>query len=132
MVCLGGARRRCRHGLTRRDGPPPHVTLDALGRPAYTRPSHVSEETTMKRRTIRFLVTLALGLLVAPLAAEAQPPRKVPRIGVLSTGSPPATVAFFAPFIQGLRDLGYVEGQHIALEYRYAEGNLDRLPDLAA
>jgi putative ABC transport system substrate-binding protein len=86
----------------------------------------------MTRCTLGLLVTLALGLLVAPLAAAAQPPAKVPRIGVLSTGSPPATAAFFAPFIQGLRDLGYVEGQHIALEYRYAEGNLDRLPDLAA
>src|SRR5882724_13039690 len=90
------------------------------------------QEAPMTRCTLGLLVTLALGLLVAPLAAEAQPPAKVPRIGVLSTGSPPATVAFFAPFIQGLRDLGYVEGQHIALEYRYAEGNLDRLPDLAA
>jgi len=86
----------------------------------------------MTRCTLGLLVTLALGLLVAPLAAEAQPPAKVPWIGVLSTGSPPATAAFFAPFIQGLRDLGYVEGQHIAFEYRYAEGNLDRLPDLAA
>jgi putative tryptophan/tyrosine transport system substrate-binding protein len=86
----------------------------------------------MTRGTLGLLVTLALGLLVAPLAAEAQPLAKVPRIGVLSTGSPPAPAAFFAPFIQGLRELGYVEGQHIALEYRYAEGNLDRLPDLAA
>jgi hypothetical protein len=44
-VRLAGERRRCRHGLTHRDGPPPHVTLDALGRPAYTRSSYVSEDT---------------------------------------------------------------------------------------
>src|SRR5882724_9244563 len=124
MVCLGGARRRCRHGLTRRDGPPPHVTLDALGRPAYTRPSHVSEETTMKRRTIRFLVTLALGLLVAPLAAEAPPPRKVPRIGVLLPQDPPTAPDWKTRslFLQELRHLGWKEGENITVEYRWAAG----------
>ncbi len=83
---------------------------------------------------VGFLVTLTLSLLTVPLAAVAQPLAKVPRIGVLLSGLPPATsVPSPIPlFIQGLRDLGYVEGQTIAFEYRYAEGNLDRLPDLAA
>jgi len=76
------------------------------------------------------LVTLTLSLLTVPLTADAQPSAKVPRIGVLSSASPPAT-STPSPWVQGLRDLGYVEGQHIAFVYRYAEGNLDRLPDLA-
>jgi putative tryptophan/tyrosine transport system substrate-binding protein len=81
---------------------------------------------------IGLLVTIILGLLAAPLAADAQPAGKVPRIGVLSAGSPPATVPRFEPFIQGLRELGYVEGQTIALEYRFADGQHERLPALAA
>jgi putative ABC transport system substrate-binding protein len=84
----------------------------------------------MTRRRIGLLVTLALALLVAPLAADAQTPAKVPRIDVLGTGSPAAT-SFFEPFLQALQDLGYVEGQTIAFEYR-SDGNLDRLPVLAA
>jgi ABC-type uncharacterized transport system substrate-binding protein len=86
----------------------------------------------MTRRRIGLLITLALGLLVASLLAEAQPAGKVPRIGVLSTGSPPATLPRFEPFIQRLRELGYVEGQTIALEYRFADGKNERLPALAA
>jgi putative ABC transport system substrate-binding protein len=69
---------------------------------------------------------------MAPLATEAQPPVKVPRIGVLATGSLPGTLARFEPFQQGLRDLGYVEGQTIALAYRFADGKEEQLPVLAA
>ena len=79
------------------------------------------------------IVTLILNLLAAPLAADAQPPTKVPRIGVLTLWNSPAEFrAFSEPFFQGLHDLGWVEGQNMALEWRAAEGNLDRLPDLAA
>jgi putative ABC transport system substrate-binding protein len=91
----------------------------------------------MNRRA--FLSALAGSLLAAPLAAEAQPARKVPRIGVLSPGSPsgagrnPSDLAvLFAAFREGLRELGYVEGQNIKIESRWAEGNYDRLPGLAA
>jgi putative tryptophan/tyrosine transport system substrate-binding protein len=77
-----------------------------------------------------FLGSLAGGLLAAPLAAEAQPAR-VSRIGVLSPGSP-GTSPLLDAFRQGLRELGYVEGQHIRLEYRFAETKLERLPGLAA
>ncbi len=82
----------------------------------------------MNRRT--FLGTLAGGLLAAPLtAADAQQAGKVPRIGYLSpTLSHPAE----ASFREGLRELGYVEGQNIAIEFRSAQGNYDRLPGLAA
>ncbi len=89
----------------------------------------------MMRRTIGLLVTLALGLLVAPLAAAAaQLPEKVPRVGYLSPGSSadPARLRRFDAFRQGLRELGYVEGQTIAIESRWAEGTYDRFPDLAA
>jgi len=73
---------------------------------------------------------LALGLLAAPIAAEAQQPAKVPRIGLLTPGSPGDP--FIEAFRQGLRALGYVEGQNIALEYRWAESKYDRLPGLAS
>jgi len=83
----------------------------------------------MDRRS--FISTLAGGLLAAPLAAEAQPAGKVPRIGFLFSGaSGPAREV--DTFRQGLRDLGYVEGQNIAIEYRFAGGQVERLPELAA
>ena len=82
----------------------------------------------MNRRS--FVGTLGLGLLVAPLAAEAQPAGKVYRIGVLGGSSPPDP--FVEAFKQGLRELGYVEGQNISIEYRWAGGRVEQLPGLAA
>jgi putative tryptophan/tyrosine transport system substrate-binding protein len=79
------------------------------------------------------LITLALGLLVAPLAAMVQPAGHIARIGVLDLGySPPAAVALQHVFRQALRELGWVEGQNLAFESRWAEGDLDRLRELAA
>ena len=75
-------------------------------------------------------VLMAVVLLGVEVTAEAQQPTKIPRIGILSNGSPGPTDAYFQlfeAFRQGLRDLGYVEGQNILLEYRYAEGRLDRM-----
>jgi ABC-type uncharacterized transport system substrate-binding protein len=83
----------------------------------------------MTRRTIALLMTLALGILVALLAAEAQQPAKIPKIGVLYAGS---ARSYPYPLQPGLQELGYIEGQNITIEYRFAEENLDRLPDLAA
>jgi putative ABC transport system substrate-binding protein len=76
---------------------------------------------------------LALALFVAPFAAEAQQTRKIPRVGVLG-GQSPETVTSPPIFAlrEGLRELGYVEGQNIAIEWRWARGKLERLPDLAA
>ena len=65
-------------------------------------------------------------------SAEAQQPTKIPRIGFLGASSPSAISARIEAFRQGLRELGYVEGKNIVIEYRYAEGKLDRLPALAA
>jgi len=77
-----------------------------------------------------FVGTLTLGVLAAPLTAEAQEAGKVARIGVLRSGSPPDP--FEEPFTQGLRELGYVEGRNISIERRWAEGRDERLPGLAA
>jgi putative ABC transport system substrate-binding protein len=70
-------------------------------------------------------------LLITGLA-EAQQPKKVPRIGYLSAQEPAREAPRSEAIRLGLRELGYIEGQNIAIEYRYAEGNLDRLPELAA
>jgi len=87
----------------------------------------------MRRKTVQLIVILALVLLTAPLAANAQPSPKVYRIGWLNEGRPPSgPTPSIEAFQQGLRDLGYVEGQNLAIEYRYAEGNTERLRDLAA
>ena len=73
----------------------------------------------------------ALLLLAAPLTAEAQPAGTVHRIGYLSSGTSSVS-AGLEGFRQGLRELGWVERQNIVIDYRYAEGRFDRLPDLAA
>jgi putative tryptophan/tyrosine transport system substrate-binding protein len=86
----------------------------------------------MTRRTIGLLVTLTLAILVAPLATEAQPVGKVWRIGVLQAFSPAVSEPFVEAFRQGLRELGYVEGQNLAGEYRWAHGQVEALPALAA
>jgi len=82
----------------------------------------------MNRRT--FIGTFAGGLLAAPITVEAQPAR-VFRIGVLSPGYPGLSLLLDV-FRQGLREFGYVENQNLVIESRSAEGNLDRLPALAA
>jgi|SRR5437867_4962784 len=86
----------------------------------------------MNRRA--FLCGLTLGTLSRSLAAEAQEYKagKVARIGLLSQGSPTSGQHIREAFRQGLREVGYVDGQNIVIEYRYAEGKAERLPDLAA
>src|SRR5438309_3086047 len=79
-----------------------------------------------------FIGALAGGLLAAPLAAEAQQAGEVPRIGYLSFPSLSANAARIEAFRQGLRELSYVEGKNIVIEWRSADGKPDRLPALAA
>jgi ABC-type uncharacterized transport system substrate-binding protein len=74
-------------------------------------------------------ITVVLAFAVF---AEAQQPKKVPRIGYLVATSPSAFAARAEAFRQGLRELGYVEGKNIVIVYRYAQGKYDRLPELAA
>ena len=84
----------------------------------------------MDRR--RFLLTSLAGALTAPLAAEAEQAGKSARIGYLAVDLVAANPRFRESFRQGLRDLGYVEGRDIVIEYRDAEGKFERLPALAA
>ena len=84
----------------------------------------------MDRRA--FIGTLAGSVLAAPLAAEAQQPGKVYRIGYLSSSRSSANPQLLQAFRQGLRELGWVEGQNVVIDYRFAEGRFERLPDLAA
>ncbi len=85
----------------------------------------------MTRRKVLVLI-LALSLLVVPLAADAQQANKVYRVGVLGGVSPQTLPGSIEAFRQRLRDLGWVEGQNVVIEYRWGEGNVDRLPELAA
>jgi putative ABC transport system substrate-binding protein len=102
------------------------VTFDRLLRRAYT--------PGVKLSRLEIVVTLALALVTAPLAADAQPAAKVYRIGLLGGYSPTSKEAshLWEGFFQGLRELGYVEGQNILIEGRFYGDRNERLPALAA
>ena len=78
------------------------------------------------------LVLIVLMTLQMPLAAEAQKAAKVYRIAFLGSTSPSGHANQLEAFRGGLRDLGYVEGQNLVIEFRWAEGKYERLPELAA
>jgi putative ABC transport system substrate-binding protein len=84
----------------------------------------------MTRRTIGLLVIFVC--LMAPLAVDAQPVGKVWRIGVLHTSPPAVNASFVEAFWHRLRELGYVEGQNLAVESRWSHGQVEALPALAA
>jgi putative ABC transport system substrate-binding protein len=84
----------------------------------------------MDRR--RFLLTSLAGVLATPLAAEAQQPSKMARVGYLEFGSAAPGTPHLEAFRRGLRELGWIESQNIAIEVRYAEGKQDRLAEFAA
>jgi putative tryptophan/tyrosine transport system substrate-binding protein len=86
----------------------------------------------MTRHRLTLLVTFALGLLMASLPAKAQPAGKVPTVGLLNSSSATANARPFEAFTQALRALGHIEGQNLAIERRYADGQPERLPALAA
>jgi putative ABC transport system substrate-binding protein len=84
----------------------------------------------MRKNVIR--LTLCAMLFALSFEAEAQQPKRVPRIGFLTGSSPSVFPGRIEAFRQGLRELGYVEGKNIVIEWRYTEGKLDRYPALAA
>ncbi len=84
----------------------------------------------MTKKALAFLV--ASVALVFVHLAQAQQPKKIPRLGFLVGGSLSSSTQNIEAFRQGLRELGYVEDQNIVIDYRFAEGKLDRLPELAA
>ena len=77
-------------------------------------------------------ILIVVVLLAVAVIAEAQQPKKVPRIGYLAPNDRTSDSARSEPIRRALRELGYIEGQNIAFEYRYAEGKRDREPELAA
>src|SRR5262249_58135365 len=85
------------------------------------------------KKKITSLISCAM-LLALCLPAEAQEPKKVPRIGWVSGSGDPNTPfgSQVEAFRQGLRDLGYIEGKNMVVEYRSAEGEVDRVPSLVA
>ena len=83
----------------------------------------------MNRKILWLLLTAILLVLIN--VAEAQQPERIPHIGFLGVNSPSTISARIDAFRQGLRELGYVEGKAIVIEYRWAEGDFDRLPSLA-
>jgi putative tryptophan/tyrosine transport system substrate-binding protein len=85
----------------------------------------------MKRAAVPSIL-VAVVLLALGVTVEAQQPKKVPRIGYLSAQDSAREFARAEAIRHALRELGYIEGQNIAIEYRYAEGKIDRYPELAA
>ena len=95
----------------------------------YPRVEEGSEKYDEKKNSLRAPDYLIFGCCCP---AQAQQPKKVPRIGYLSKADPATESARSEAIRLALRELGYIEGQNIAIEYRYAEGKLDRFPELAA
>ena len=85
----------------------------------------------MKRAAVPSIL-IAVALLAVGVIADAQQPKKVPRIGYLSSVDPASESTRAEPFRLALRELGYMEGQNIAIEFRYSEGKRDRFSELAA
>jgi putative ABC transport system substrate-binding protein len=86
----------------------------------------------MNRRNAGLALLALLAAGAAPLAAKAQQAGKIYRIGYLSTPTRESVERGLDAFLRKLRELGWVEGQNLIIEYRWAEGKVERLPDLAA
>jgi putative tryptophan/tyrosine transport system substrate-binding protein len=100
------------------------------------RPFHPRQLTQKKpsMKTAKGIISLALAasIVLPGVAVQAQQPARIPRIGFVSNTTPSAVAARIDAFLQGLRELGYVEGKNIVIEYRHSEGKPDRLAALVA
>lgn len=84
-------------------------------------------------RAVKFVVvSLAAGLLVAPVIVEAQPAGKVHRVGYISPVTSQQSTQYIDVFLRSMRERGYTEGQNLKVEWRFADGRMERFPDLAA
>ena len=96
-----------------------------------------TEGATMRLKILGVIVTLTLAIFSASCTSDSQPPAKVPKIAWLSSGFAPSEAdrqqsTGQSQFLLGLRELGYVEGRNIVIEWRWAEEQIERLPELAA
>ena len=104
-----------------------HKTLLYL----FVKSSSANRKSKIQNRKLVGLIALVVALTFGGVVALAQQPKKMPRIGYLGSGTLSAGAARIEAFRQGLRELGYVEGKNIVIEYRHAEGKLDRDAALA-
>src|SRR5688572_16139821 len=118
------------HGVPRRDFMFAAGAIDGRQKIGAVLNQHFGRRMMIRR--VALLAVLAVCLLATPLAADAQQTGRVPRIGFLSLTSASDRPPLLDAFRQRLRELGWVEGQKVVIDYRYAEGRADRLPDLAA
>src|SRR5687768_852263 len=88
----------------------------------------------LRRLVVRcgLILAMAIGVVAAPFLAASQPSQRVYRVGHLAAGGRTPDGAPPRPLREGLRELGYLEGKNLAYEARFAEGRMERLPDLAA
>jgi hypothetical protein len=100
------------------------LLLACYGNPKDTAGRELREEMTMWRHTVGLIVMLTLGVLVVPLATDAQRPGKIPRIGFLGDTPGPHAEALR----QGLHDVGYMEGQNLVIEYRWPRARASGSP----
>jgi ABC-type uncharacterized transport system substrate-binding protein len=91
-----------------------------------------NRKSAIQNRKLAGIAALVVTLAMVGAVASAQQPKKVPRMGYLSNTDPATDSIRSEPFRAALRELGYIEGQNIVIEYRYAEGKRDRQPELAA
>src|SRR6266705_2937048 len=89
-----------------------------------------NRKSKIQNRKLAGIIALVVTFAMCGVVAEAQQPAKIPRIGFLGNSTPALEENLVGPFREGLRDLGYVEGKNILIEYRWAEGKYDRFPTL--